>query len=97
MKIEDLKPAQKATMDHFEGEIGTEPSDLRSVLSKKLAAGGTVAGALAGAKIGIGIGIATGGTAIAGTIPLAILGAIAGHQGAGRIGVRAADLDDVDI
>jgi len=35
--------------------------------------GGIIAGAAAGAKTGASIGIATGGTAIAGTVPLGII------------------------
>lgn len=44
--------------------------------------GGMIAGAIAGAKIGASIGIATGGTAMAGTVPLGIIGgALAGLTG----------------
>ena len=53
-----------------------------------LTGGGSLAGALAGAKIGAGIGIATGGIAMAATVPLGIAaGAICGLTG-NRIGLE---------
>ena len=53
---------------------------------------GVVGGAVAGAKIGAGIGIATGGTAIAATVPLGILGgAVCGLAGS-RLGKLVDDI-----
>ena len=50
---------------------------------------GAVAGAAAGATKGATIGIATGGLAMAGTIPCAIVGGIIGFLGGNKIGSEA--------
>ena len=56
------------------------------------ATSGIVAGAVAGAKIGAGMGIASGGTAIAATVPLGIVGgALLGLAGS-RLGKLADDI-----
>lgn len=48
--------------------------------------GGAIAGGIAGFKFGASIGIATGGTAIAGTIPCTVIGLMLGGLGLGKIG-----------
>lgn len=50
---------------------------------------GVAAGAVAGATKGATIGIATGGLAMAGTIPCAIVGGIIGLLGGNKIGSEA--------
>lgn len=56
--------------------------DSSDVANRATPLAATAAGGVGGALVGMGVGLATGGTAIAATVPFAITGGVIGFLGA---------------
>ena len=83
-----LAPVRQKLLDEHRAELGKIPTELNATFEKHGGWGGAISGATIGATHGVHIGIATGGTAFAATVPLAIIGGVIGYFGGAKAGSK---------
>lgn len=83
-----LAPVRQKLLDEDRSQLISIPTELNATFEKHGGWAGAVSGATVGATHGVHIGIATGGTAFAATIPLAIIGGVIGYFGGAKAGSK---------
>ena len=83
-----LAPVRQKLLDEDGAELINIPTELNATFEKHGGWAGAISGATVGATHGVHIGIATGGTAFAATVPLAVIGGVIGYFGGAKAGSK---------